>query len=119
LPTFISDNQFTQYDAGVDLSWAIGGNAELLGNIAYTKRELPNVPNRDFSGPTGNLRLNWRLTGKTGLNAGLFRGIGAVEDITRTIVTDSVRWHLPVRHAEGTPRCVTDTSAATTRATRG
>lgn len=92
LPTFISDNRFNQYDVGVDLSWALGGNAELLGNIAYTKRELPNVPNRDFSGPTGNLSLNWRITGKTGLNAGLFRGIGAVEDISANyIVTDWVR----------------------------
>jgi exopolysaccharide biosynthesis operon protein EpsL len=91
-PSFIADNRFTQYDVGVDLSWAVGGKAELLGNIAYTRRELPNIPSRDFSGPTGNLRLVWRASGKTGIDALLQRGIGAVDDVTANyIVTDTAR----------------------------
>lgn len=92
LPSFRADNRFTQYDVGVDLSWGLGGNAELLGNIAYTRRELPNIPSRDFSGPTGSLRLNWRTSGKTGIDALLQRGIGAVEDVAANyIVTDTLR----------------------------
>jgi exopolysaccharide biosynthesis operon protein EpsL len=92
LPSFIADNRFTQYDAGVDLSWGLGGNAELAGNVAYTKRDLPNIPSRNFAGPTGNLKLNWRTSGKTGVNALLQRGIGAVEDVTANyIVTDTAR----------------------------
>ncbi len=91
-PSFIADNRSTQYDVGVDLSWAVGGRAELLGNIAYTRRELPNIPSRDFSGPTGSLRLAWRISGKTGIDTLLQRGIGAVDDVTANyIVTDAVR----------------------------
>ena len=91
LPTIFADNRFTQYDVGIDLSWGLGGNAELLGNVAYTRRELPNLPQRDFSGPTGNLRLNWRTSGKTGLEAAALRTIGAIEDVTTNyIVTDTL-----------------------------
>jgi exopolysaccharide biosynthesis operon protein EpsL len=89
-PTIIGDTSFTQYDVGIDLSWGLGGKTEILGNIAYTRREFPNLTQRDFDGPTGNIRLNWRATALSGLTATVLRQIGGIEDVTANyIVTTS------------------------------
>lgn len=89
-PTIIGDTEFTQYDAGIDFSWGFGGKSELVGNLAYTQRDFPHIPQRDFSGPTGNIRFNWRATGVSGLSAVLIRQIGAVEDVTANYILSTV-----------------------------
>jgi exopolysaccharide biosynthesis operon protein EpsL len=91
-PTLIGDTGFTQYDVGVDLAWALGGKTTLVGNLAYTQREFPNLSQRDFDGPTGNLRLEWRATATSGLSAAVLRQIGGVDDVTANyILTTSAR----------------------------
>jgi exopolysaccharide biosynthesis operon protein EpsL len=85
-PTVIGDTGFTQYDVGIDLSWGLGGKAEIIGNLAYTQREFPNLTQRDFAGPTGNIRLNWRATGTSGLTATVLRQIGGIDDVTANYI---------------------------------
>jgi exopolysaccharide biosynthesis operon protein EpsL len=88
-PTIIGDTGFTQYDAGIDFSWAAGGKTEILGNVAYTRREFPNLTQRDFDGPTGNIRLNWRASGASGLTATALRQIGGIDDVTANYILTS------------------------------
>ena len=92
-PTIVGDTGFTQYDAGVDFSWGfLGGKSEILGRLAYTERDFTNLSQRDFSGPTGNIRFNWRPTGATGVVAIVRRQIGGVEDVTANyILTTAAR----------------------------
>ena len=84
--TIVGDTGYTQYDAGVDVSWALGGNTEILGRLAYTQRDFPNLSQRDFSGPTGIVRLDWRPTGRTGVTAIVRREIGGIEDVTANFI---------------------------------
>ena len=88
-PTIIGDTGFTQYDVGIDLAWAIGGKTDLVGNLAYTRREFPNLSQRDFDGPTGSLRLDWRATASTGLTAAVRRQIGGIDDVTANYILTS------------------------------
>ena len=92
-PTIIGDTGFKQYDAGVIFSWGLlGGKSELLGEIAYTERDFPNLTQRDFSGVTGNVRFNWRATGASGIEAIVRRDIGSVTDVTANyILTTAAR----------------------------
>lgn len=83
------DNRFNQNDYAIETRWALSSASFVRGRVAYTTRRYPNVPARDFSGPTGDLALNWGLTGKTGLVLGARREIGIFEDIDASYtVTD-------------------------------
>lgn len=91
-PSVIGDTSYDQYGAGVDLAWAIGGNTDVFGRIAYTERRFPNLSQRNFSGPTGNLRADWRWSPRTGLLAQVRREIGGIEDVTANyILTTAIR----------------------------
>lgn len=91
-PSVIGDTGYKQYDVGANVSWALGGKTELLGRVAYTELHYPNLSQRDFSGPTGNIRLDWRPTGRTGVTAVVLREIYGVEDVTANyIVTTAAR----------------------------
>ena len=91
-PSVIGDTSYKQYDAGVDVSWALGGNTDVLGRLAYTERKFPNLSQRDFAGPTGNIRVDWRWTVRTGVSAIVRREIGGIEDVTANyILTTAVR----------------------------
>ncbi len=86
------DNAYDQYDVGVDTFWVFGPKSEIGGHAGYTWREFPNLPQRDFSGPTGRLRFTWRPTEKTGLGVFVRREIGAIEDeVADYVVTTAGR----------------------------
>lgn len=92
VPTVIGDTGYDQYDIGIDVGWALGGNTDVAGRLAYTERRFPNLSQRDFSGPTGNIRADWRWTAKTGVAAVVRREIGGIEDVTANyILTSAVR----------------------------
>jgi exopolysaccharide biosynthesis operon protein EpsL len=91
-PSVIGDTSYDQYDAGVDVAWALGGNTDIAGRVAYTERKFPSLSQRDFAGPTGNVRVIWRATVRTGIVAQVRREIGGIEDVTANyILTSAVR----------------------------
>src|SRR5262245_14984617 len=91
-PTVVGDTGYKQYDVGADIAWAFGGNTDVGGRLAYTERKFPNLTQRNFAGPTGNIRADWRWTGKTGVSGQLRREIGGIEDVTANyILTSAVR----------------------------
>ena len=89
VPTFVTDTSFDQYDLGLDLYWRFTGSSELLGRVAYTYRQLPNLTSLNFSGPTGRLTYNWTPRGTAGVSFLALREIGAVTDITATYIVTS------------------------------
>lgn len=80
--TTLVDNDYQQWDNGVVVGWAPSGKTKLAGTLNYTNRRYADVPQRDFSGLTGLLSMDWMVTGKTTLNASLHRDIGAIDNTT-------------------------------------
>lgn len=76
------DNDYLQWDHGVAVAWAPSGKTQVSGKLNYTQRNYADVPQRDFSGLTGLLAMDWMATGKTTLRASLHRDIGALENDT-------------------------------------
>lgn len=76
------DNGYLQWDNGVAVVWAPTGKTQVSGKLNYTQRNYAEVPQRDFSGLTGFLAMDWMVTGKTTLRASLHRDIGALENDT-------------------------------------
>jgi exopolysaccharide biosynthesis operon protein EpsL len=72
------DNDYLQWDNGVAVAWAPSGKTQVSGRLNYTQRDYAEVPQRDFSGLTGLLAVDWMVTGKTTLRASLHRDIGAL-----------------------------------------
>lgn len=76
------DNDYLQWDNGVAIVWAPSGKTQVSGKLNYTQRNYAEVPQRDFSGLTGLVAMDWMVTGKTTLRASLHRDIGALENDT-------------------------------------
>lgn len=75
------DNGFSQDDAALEASWALTGASRLGGVLAYTERTHENVPQRNFSGFTGNATWDWVPTGKLSMVTRIRREIGAQNDL--------------------------------------
>lgn len=75
-------NDYLQWDNGVALVWAPSGKTQVSGKLNYTRRNYAEVPQRDFSGLTGLVAMDWMVTGKTTLKASIHRDIGALENDT-------------------------------------
>jgi exopolysaccharide biosynthesis operon protein EpsL len=76
------DNDYLQWDNGVAVAWAPTGKTQVAGKLNYTQRNYTEVPQRDFSGLTGLLSMDWMVTDKTVLKASVHRDIGALENDT-------------------------------------
>jgi len=83
-------NDYTQNDLEADIYWQISGQSRLYALLARTRRHYPDLQQRDFNGLTGRTNWEWQASGKTLLNLGWRREIGAYQDITSNyIVTDA------------------------------
>src|SRR5579871_3431895 len=51
------DNRYDQTDVTLEYFQAPTGASQVIARLAYTERRSPNLPQRNFSGPTG--RLSW------------------------------------------------------------
>lgn len=76
------DNDYLQWDNGVAVGWAPTEKTQVTGKLNYTQRNYAEVPQRDFSGLTGLLSMDWMVTDKTALKASVHRDIGALENDT-------------------------------------
>lgn len=76
------DNAYRQWDNGIAVAWAPTGKTQVSGKLNHTRRSYADVPQRDFSGLTGLLAMDWTVSGKTTLKASLHRDIGALENDT-------------------------------------
>jgi len=85
------DNRYDQTDVTLEYFQAPTGASQVIARLAYTERRSPNLPQRNFSGPTGRLSWVYAATGKLGFEALGRREIGAYTDlVSNYIVTDAV-----------------------------
>lgn len=73
---------FTDSEHEVRFEWAPTGRTSLQGRLAERDREHKGAPDRDFSGLTGRINVNWVLSGKTQLDAGFIRELSSYQTAT-------------------------------------
>ncbi len=77
----LSDDGFEQTDLQLSGRWQLTGHSRLSGYAGFTRRQHPNLTNRDYAGPTGRLTYDWTPTGKLALSTTVRREIGARDDL--------------------------------------
>jgi len=89
IATPLFDDDYWQTDFGVEALYGVSDVSYVRGRINYTTRKSPDVPERDFSGPTGRVEFVWTVSPKTSVNFNVRRELGVFEDITTSFtVTD-------------------------------
>ena len=80
-PFSILDNRFNDTENEVRVAWALTGKASLDARLAHLTRHHAHYAERDFSGATGNLNLNWNITAKTALAASFARELASYQTL--------------------------------------
>ncbi|MDR2925019.1 MAG: outer membrane beta-barrel protein [Azoarcus sp.] len=80
VPGETSLRDWERYDAQVSAQWQLTGATKLSGYTGYTQRKYDLASNRDFSGVTGKIALNWMPSGKAIVDLSWRREIGADAD---------------------------------------
>lgn len=80
------DNQFKQDAILARLQLRPSNDSQVGGQIGLTKRRFDTISQRDFSGPTAGLNLEWRPTGLFSMRAELIRDIQSEELLTASYV---------------------------------
>ena len=73
-------NNYSQDELKGRVDWKLTGKTDLLFLGGWVDRKHDLAPANDFSGFNGRVNATWRATGKTTLNASLWREIGALDD---------------------------------------
>jgi exopolysaccharide biosynthesis operon protein EpsL len=84
--TLTRDNSFEQYELMGNADWRYSDTTKFVGRLGWTVRRFPNVPKRDFAGPTGRLTGIYNLSARTSLTAAAFQEIGLWEDLTSSYI---------------------------------
>lgn len=80
------DNEFKQNALLARLQMRPSNDTRVGGEVGYTRRKFDNVSERDFSGPTASVFLDWRPTGTLTVYGELFREIQSEELLTASYV---------------------------------
>lgn len=85
-PISILDNGYTQTELSSVADWRYTGQSRFQGRLGYTQRRHKQISARDFDGITGRLAYDWSVSGKTLINAALWREVGSIDDLINTYV---------------------------------
>lgn len=99
-PGLAVDNSYRQRELALAGDWRPGGATRLRGHLGRVQRDYDQLPQRDFSGGTGELAIDWTPTGRMALTALAQRAISETEDINLSFVL-AERATLGVRYALG------------------
>jgi exopolysaccharide biosynthesis operon protein EpsL len=75
------DNSYREEVLESTFAWVPSGVNRLTASLGYLQRKHVDVPQRNFTGPIGNISWDWMLTGNTTINASASRQLGAQEYI--------------------------------------
>lgn len=80
--TYAPINEYSQNEVKAKVDWQVTGKTfiQFLGGVA--KREYVTNPQRDSSVPSARLTAYWQATAKTAVSLGLWREIGATDDLS-------------------------------------
>ncbi|MEZ5658995.1 MAG: outer membrane beta-barrel protein [Burkholderiaceae bacterium] len=80
------DNSFTQQELLARMQVQPSLDTKMTGSVGLTKRSFDNLSQRDFSGPTARLSLDWRPGGAFFMGVDLIRAIYSEELLTSNYV---------------------------------
>jgi exopolysaccharide biosynthesis operon protein EpsL len=69
------DSRFEQTEYEVAAAWIVTGRSTLSGRVTRISRQHERVPQRDFSGTSGELRYAWSPTEKLGIDLAAARNV--------------------------------------------
>ena len=81
LPTTHEPDVYTQNDLGIRGNYRLTADTNTSFRIGRLSRSDPNLPQRAFNGINGRIGGTWQATGKTALNAALYRNVGAAIEL--------------------------------------
>ena len=88
-PWYQQDNAFDDYENELRLTWAVTGKTTIDTRLAHFSRKHEHYDDRDYSGVTGNININWQATGKTRITAGWTRELASSQSLSSSyVVTD-------------------------------
>lgn len=80
------DNNYNEADVSAVFYWEGSGKSSLEARLGYTKLDYDELDNRDFSGYTGRLSHQWRISGKTRLDTAIWQETDSKSDEIATYV---------------------------------
>lgn len=80
------DNAYSQDGVLMRVGYRPSEATRIGGSIGYTRRNYDNISQRDFSGVTGSIDLEWPLTGQVQMRASVFRSIDTAELLTSNYI---------------------------------
>lgn len=90
------DNSFRQRQIDIGTRFAFSEKTSVDARFGYARRYFADVPDRDFSGPVGNLGVTWQPTGRISVNLGVAHSLNEVDDYNRLYTvstTESLSLH--------------------------
>ena len=87
---------FKETESDVVLKWPITAKTAVEARLGHLERDHDTAPQRDFSGFVGNATVNWEVTGKTRVLAGMSRYLSASGLATGGHVESDQVWLGPV-----------------------
>ena len=91
-------NSFDETEHELRAAWMLTGKTKLSARLAHFKRSHPDVAQRDYSGPTGDLSLTWDVTSKVDLTAVAARTLSAYQTDSSSFIAGNRLSLSPVWH---------------------
>lgn len=80
------NNSYKEEEYSGVVNWGLTGVSRLIGRLGYTKRDQKEVPALSFSGGTGRLTYQWKLTGITSIDFSTYRELQSSDDLSATYI---------------------------------
>lgn len=80
------NNAYHQDSIGVQGRWVVTGLSRFDGRADYTRRQYDQLPQRNYSGPTGRATYTYTPTGKITIATTLQRDVAPLEDVSASFV---------------------------------
>lgn len=75
------DESYSQDEARARVSWIVSGKTKVQLSAGWVSRHLSGARSAGYSGPGGRLTADWAVTGKTSLNASVWRELASSDDV--------------------------------------
>ena len=77
--TTLPSRQFSDVEHELSFDWSSSGGTSVQGRVAHLARKRDETAGSEFSGVVGRVNVNWIVTGKTRIDAGVIREISSYQ----------------------------------------
>lgn len=80
------DNRFDQSESEIRLIWPVTWKTTIDARAAHLDRRHAHFSDRDYAGNVGHLRVNWQITDKTSMLAGIGRELSSYQSSSSSYI---------------------------------